>query len=52
MYLGLALVCGVLVTLWSMRAPAMLVSSRVWYESVRMVRTWVRFGGAFYHSWF
>ena len=42
MYLGLALVCGVLVT----------ASSRVWYESVRMVHTWVRFGGAFYHSWF
>ena len=47
MYLELALVCGVLVTPWSMKAPAMLVSSRVWYESVSMVRTWVRFGGAF-----
>ena len=47
MYLGLALVCGLLVTVWSMRALAMLASSRVWYESVRVVRTWVRFGGAF-----
>ena len=47
MYLGLALVCAVLVTILSMRAPVMLASSRVWYESARLVHTWVRFGGAF-----
>ena len=52
MYLGLVLVCAVLVAFRSMRAAGVLASSRVWYESGRMVRPWLRFGDAFQHSQF
>ena len=52
MYLGLVLVCAVLVAFRSMRAAGVLASSLVWYESGGMVRPWLRFGDAFQHSQF